>query len=192
LTELFPISLKLPDGFSYREDFLSIEEEQRLLKVIDEIDLRPMMFQGFEAKRQVASFGYDYSFDNRRLSKGKEIPPALDWLVAKVASHLSIPTAAIAEVLITRYPVGSVINWHRDAPPFDVIAGVSLLSDCTFKLRPHEKAKQTRKATVSLRVAPRSLYVMTGESREAWQHSTAPVSEIRYSITLRTLRQGGK
>ena len=94
----------------------------------------------------------------------------------------------IAELLVTEYPPGSVINWHRDAPPFDLIAGISLQSDCTFKLRPHEKEKQTRKATVSFKVGRRSLYVMEGEARTHWQHSIAPVKHLRYSITIRTLK----
>lgn len=189
MTELFPISPKLPEGFTYQENFLTQQEEQHLLEAIAAIELKPMMFQGFEAKRKVASFGYDYSFDNRRLTKGKNFPPDLMWLVVKVADHLSIPTADFAELLVTEYPVGSVINWHRDAPPFDVIVGLSLLSDCTFKLRPHSKEKRTRKTTVVLHVERRSLYVMSGVSREEWQHCTSPVSAVRYSITLRTLKR---
>lgn len=180
--------MRLPDGFSYLEDFLSMDEEQALLGEVRAMDLHPMIFQGFEAKRKVASFGYDYSFDKRQLSKGKEIPAALHWLVTKVANHLSISSESIAELLVTEYPIGAVINWHRDAPPFDIIAGISLLSDCMFKLRPHEKQKQSRKSILSFNVRRRSLYVMCGDSRENWDHSTAPVKGIRYSITLRTLR----
>jgi alkylated DNA repair dioxygenase AlkB len=186
--ELFPISYKLPDGFCYFENFLTLEEEDNLLNVIRKIEVKPMIFQGFEAKRKVASFGYDYSFDKRQLTRGKNIPAEFNDLILKVAAHLAILPDAFAEVLVTEYPVNAAINWHRDAPPFDVIVGISLLSDCTFKLRPHDKNKQGRKATLSLNVKRRSLYVMSGESREEWQHSTAPVSEVRYSITLRTLR----
>ena len=90
--------------------------------------------------------------------------------------------------MIIEYPPGAVINWHRDAPPFDIIVGISLLSNCTFKLRPHEKEKQTRSSIISFPVERRSLYVMQGPSRTDWQHSTNPVKETRYSITLRTLR----
>jgi alkylated DNA repair dioxygenase AlkB len=188
LKELFPIAVKVPQGFSYVENFLTSEEEQQVLAFIKTIDLHPMMFQGFEAKRKVASFGFDYSFERKQLTRGKEIPVELHWLVQKVADHTSLPFDSITEVLITEYPVGSVINWHRDAPPFDTIVGISLLSDCIFKLRPHEKAKQTRKATVSLPVERRSLYMISGESRNEWQHSIAPVKEVRYSITMRTVK----
>jgi alkylated DNA repair dioxygenase AlkB len=61
--------------------------------------------------------------------------------------HLvSIDPVSFGEVLITEYPIGSVINWRCDAPPFDLIAGLSLLSDCTFRFRPYDKAMQKRKS----------------------------------------------
>lgn len=185
---LFPIEPLFPDGFTYEEDFISEEEEQRLLQRIQQTELHTFQFQGYEAKRRVASFGWDWNFEKRQLKKGKEIPATFSWLVAKVANKLSLQPSAFAELLITEYPVGSVINWHRDAPPFALIAGLSLQADCVFKLRPHEKERQTRKATLSIPVKRRSLYVMKGEAREAWQHSTAAVKKTRYSLTLRTLR----
>jgi alkylated DNA repair dioxygenase AlkB len=184
---LFPIEPILPAGFSYHENFLTIEEEQRLCKEILKMNMHTFLFQGFEAKRKVASFGYDWSFEKRILSKGKDIPSVFDFLINKVAAYLQIDRDQFAELLVTDYPIGSVINWHRDAPPFDIIAGLSLLSDCTFKLRPHDKSKQGRGSVISLLVKRRSLYVMQGPSRSEWQHSIIPVREIRYSITLRTL-----
>ena len=69
--ELFPLHSPIPAGFSYVLDFLSRAEETRLLHSISKHDLHPLLFQGFEAKRKVISFGYDYSFDRRTLTKGK-------------------------------------------------------------------------------------------------------------------------
>ena len=188
MLSLFPIDDVYPKGFRYEADFISPDEEKDLLEVINTIPLHQMQFQGYEAKRKVASFGFDWSFEKRVLSKGKDIPSSFDWLVEKVALKIGLRRQDIAELLVTEYPPGSVINWHRDAPPFDIIIGISLLNDCVFKLRPHEKEKQTRKATVSLNVRRRSLYVIEGEARTNWQHSTAPVKGTRYSITLRTLK----
>ncbi|MFL5809564.1 MAG: alpha-ketoglutarate-dependent dioxygenase AlkB, partial [Flavisolibacter sp.] len=132
---------------------------------------------------------YDYSFEKRDLTKGKDIPVAFTSLIEKVQRLLPADQKDIAELLVTEYPVGSVINWHRDAPPFDVIAGISLMTDCTFRLRPLEKAKQNRYAIISFPVHRRSLYIMQGEARSNWQHSISPVKKVRYSITLRTLRK---
>jgi alkylated DNA repair dioxygenase AlkB len=36
---------------------------------------------------------------------------------------------------------------------------------------------------------PRSIYLLTGAARTEWEHSIPAVSELRYSITFRTLRQ---
>jgi alkylated DNA repair dioxygenase AlkB len=188
MNTLFPIEPVFPEGFVYIPDFLTREEEADLYTRISKIVLHNFNFQGFKANRKVASFGYDYSFENGSLSKGEEIPSTLDFLVEKVSQQMGITQQEFAELLVTEYPVGSVINWHRDAPPFDLIAGISLMADCTFRLRPQNKAKQTRASVISFPVNRRSLYIMQGPARTDWQHSITPVKQVRYSITLRTLR----
>ena len=187
MNTLFDIAPILPEGFNYYRNFITEAEEQMLLSSIAEIDLAAMQFHEYEAKRRVASFGQGWSFTEQRLKQGAAIPGTFHFLVERVASHLNITKESIGQFLITEYPVVAVINWHRDAPPFETIAGVSLLSDCIFKLRPHEKQQQTRSATISLPVERRSLYTMTGNAKTAWQHSTAPVKKVRYSLTFRTL-----
>jgi alkylated DNA repair dioxygenase AlkB len=179
----------LPPGFSYFPGFIGKTEEQELLKEISGLELQVFNFHGYEAKRRVASFGYDYSFEKKTLTKTKEIPGAFDQLIQKVANHTGIGKENFAELLITEYPVGSVINWHRDAFPFDIIAGISLASDCTFRFRPHDKTKQVRSSIISVPVQKRSLYIIQGQARNEWQHSITPVKAVRYSITLRSLKQ---
>jgi len=178
----------LPNGFVYYPNFITPQEEADLCTAIAKFALHPLIFQGYEAKRKVASFGHDWNFQTRTLTKGKEIPKEFDSLIAKVAMKLCLPNRQFAELLLTEYPVGSVINWHRDAPPFDVIAGISLLSDCVFRFRPYDKKQQNRKAIISFPLERRSLYVINGESRTAWEHSISAIKQNRFSITLRTLK----
>ena len=186
---LFPIEPREnPPGFLYFPEFISTGEEQDLIREIGNTELHTFVFQGYEARRKVASFGYDYSFDKRSLTKGHPIPSSFLPLIETVSEHTGISIGKFAELLITEYPVGSVINWHRDAPPFDIIAGISLLADCTFRFRPHEKVKQTRGSIISMLLKRRSLYIIRDEARTSWQHSTMPVKSKRYSITLRTLK----
>jgi alkylated DNA repair dioxygenase AlkB len=187
MESLFPFQPKRPPGFIYVPDFINVEEEEKLVGDISRIPLHTFLFQGYEAKRKVASFGYNYSFDKRTVSKGPEIPSAFEWLIKRVSDH-SGGKKIFSALLITEYPVGSVINWHRDAPPFETIVGISLLSDCVFRFRPHDKNLQGRKSIISLVAKRRSLYVMEGDSRSQWEHSILPVTATRYSITLRTLR----
>jgi alkylated DNA repair dioxygenase AlkB len=188
MNTLFPVEPVYPPGFVYLPDFITAAEETELMKAILETELHPFNFHGYTGKRKVASFGYDWSFEKQQLSKGKEIPSVFQGIIEKVAKQTGINKEAFAELLITEYPVGAVINWHRDAPPFDTIAGLSLMADCVFRLRPHDKANQNRSTTLSFSVKPRSLYIIQGPVRTDWQHSTAPVKQVRYSITLRTLK----
>ena len=189
MLSLFPTEYVYPSGFSYQPDFLTHNEETRYIEAIKKIELHKLIFQGFEAKRKTASFGQDYNFDKRTISKGKPFPGELNPLIEKVADHLSMNRAAFGELLVTEYPVGSVINWHRDAPAFDMIVGISLNADCIFRLRPYDKAKRSRSSVISFPVLRRSIYIMKEESRTDWEHSIAPVKNLRYSITLRTLKQ---
>lgn len=189
MNTLFPVESVFPDGFEYNAGFLSQKDQDDLLQEIKKYELHTFTFQGYEAKRRVGSFGYDYSFESNRLSKGLPIPPSFDPLLVKVSHYLGIDKSDFVELLITEYPVGAVINWHRDAFPFDLIAGISLGSDCLFRLRPYDKAKQGRGPIVSIPVRAGSLYILRGAARSSWQHSIAPVKHIRYSITLRTLRK---
>jgi alkylated DNA repair dioxygenase AlkB len=188
MNTLFPIELQFPEGFQYVPDFISKAEEEYLYQEVLKVERHTFVFQGFEAKRKVASFGHDWNFEKQQLSKGKDIPKEFDPLLEKVAQHLQLQKDVFAELLVTEYPVGAVINWHRDAPPFDLIAGISLHADCTFRLRPYNNEKKEKTAVLSFPVKRRSLYVIQGPSRTHWQHSIAAVQHVRYSITLRTLR----
>jgi alkylated DNA repair dioxygenase AlkB len=189
MNTLFEIKPLLPEGFNYYPGFITVAEEKQLLDAIGKFELSKMKFHEYEAKRKVISFGQGWSFTEQQLKQGNPIPGEFDFLIEKIAQQLLIPKDQIAQFLVTEYPVGSVINWHRDAPPFDIIAGVSLLADCTFKLRPQDKEKQTRSATIALPVQQRSLYTMQGAAKREWQHSTAPVKKLRYSLTFRTIKK---
>lgn len=188
MSSLFPENSPYPQGFELISDFITPDEETKLLETVSDIPLHPFVFQGFEAKRKVASFGYDYHFDSKHLKKGQEIPAGLAPLIKKVSQQLNTAPGLFKEVLVTEYPPGAVINWHRDAPPFDVIAGISLGSGCIFRLRPYTKGTRDPKAVISFPVGRRSLYIISGEAREQWEHSISPVRTTRFSITLRTLR----
>src|SRR4051794_8997888 len=142
MNTLFDIAPAMPEGFSYYPNFITRKEEESLIQTISSFKMETMKFHQYEAKRKVVSFGHSWSFTEQQLKKTNDIPAAFDFLTDKIFSHLSIEKKSIAQLLITEYPIGSVINWHRDAPPFDIIVGVSLLSDCIFKLRPHDKERQ--------------------------------------------------
>jgi alkylated DNA repair dioxygenase AlkB len=104
-----------------------------------------------------------------------------------MATLARVTADAFSEALVTEYQPGATIGWHRDAPPFGVVGGVSLASPCRFRFR---RGRPGAWETCELTLPPRSAYVLDGPARGEWQHSIPPVQALRYSITFRTIRNG--
>jgi DNA oxidative demethylase len=141
---------------------------------------------GVVARRTVGHFGWRYGFDSARIRPGPELPQFLLDLRARCARLIEVPAERLEEALVTRYPPGAAIGWHRDAPAFgSAVVGVSLLGACTLRFRRADGNGWFRYDRV---LEPRSAYVISGTARTSWQHSLAPVRSLRYSVTFRTLR----
>jgi alkylated DNA repair dioxygenase AlkB len=179
----------LPPGLHYRDDFTTEAEERDVLDAIADIAFSDFAMRGVVARRRVAFFGQSYD----RMAAGP-LPAFLLPLRARVAQWASVDADAFAMALINEYRPGSPIGWHRDAPQYDIVAGISLLSPCRMKFRPYRSPTSTvpqsgrRSATHEIVLARRSAYLMTHESRTAYEHHIPPVADLRYSVTFRTLR----
>jgi len=64
------------------------------------------------------------------------------------------------------------------------VVGVSLLAPCTLRLRRRVGRGFERSAQA---LEPRSAYLLSGAARSDWEHSIAPLAELRYSVTFRSL-----
>ena len=194
--ELLPTETSdVPKGFVYRPEFISSEEEQELVKAIEELALGQVKMRGVASKRRVAHFGRTYGFETFKLGAAPAIPDFLLFLRDRAGELARCDPVLFAEALISEYPAGAGIGWHRDAPPFDIIVGISLLAECTMKFRPWPvlakaaAAAQKRNKPIARVLEPRSAYILQGDARTKWQHHIPPMSRLRYSITFRTLRQ---
>jgi alkylated DNA repair dioxygenase AlkB len=181
----------LPPGLHYRHDFITESEEGELLDAIAGIAFKDFEMRGVVARRRVAFFGQSYD----RMT-AEPLPSFLLSLRASVAQWANVEADSFAMALINEYRPGSPIGWHRDAPQYDIVAGVSLLSSCRMKFRPcvshgaRGGAGPRRTTTHEIQLERRSAYLMTGVSRSAFEHHIPEVSTLRYSITFRTLRSG--
>lgn len=181
---LFPIGTLGPQGLRYQPDFISPATERELIAKISALPLAPFQFGAFEGKRRVASFGWRYDYSRQQLESADDIPQWLKPLIARIETFEGLPPGAVGQVLCTEYESGAGIGWHRDKPHFDQVFGLSLASDCKFRFRRKRNEKWER---YTLEAQARSLYRMSGEARQVWQHSIPPVETPRYSITLRTM-----
>lgn len=186
---LFPDDL--PAGFRYEPAFLTPEEEGALLEHVRAVTFANFEMRGVIARRRVAFFGAAYDASR----PAAPMPPFLEPLRARTAAWAGVAPGAFAMALINEYRPGAPIGWHRDAPAYELIAGISLLAPCRMRLRPYvspgalaARGGPRRTATHEIELAPRSAYVLAGEARRAYEHSIPPVDALRYSITFRTLR----
>lgn len=184
----------VPPGFRYRPDFITADEERTLAAEIAAVEFSTFEMRGVIAKRRVAFFGRSY--DN----SGRSTPPIPAFLFScrdRLAGWIGIAPDDFAMALINEYRDGAPIGWHRDAPQYDLVAGLSLLSECRMKLRPYVSPKALaaahgarRVATHEITLEPRSAYLLSGDARTSYEHHIPPAASLRYSITFRTLRAG--
>jgi alkylated DNA repair dioxygenase AlkB len=175
-----------PPGFDYREELVGPAEECELVEALQSLAFRAFEFQGYQGKRRTVSFGLHYDFEEGGLREAPPIPPFLLALRERAASWAGLELARLQHVLVTEYRPGAGIGWHRDRPVFEDVIGISLLSECRFRLRRKDGARWER---ASVMLAPRSAYLLHGPVRNDWEHSIAPGEALRYSLTFRSLRE---
>jgi alkylated DNA repair dioxygenase AlkB len=178
-----------PEGFEYRPCFLSENEERELVAQFSKLDFREFEFQGYRGKRRTVSFGLHYDFTQGGLREAPAMPSFLLLLRERAAEFAGLQPSRLPHVLVTEYSPGAAIGWHRDRPVFAEVVGISLLSQCRFRLR-RQIGDRWERASVEL--APRSAYLLRGPVRKNWDHSIPPLASLRYSITFRSLAPGDR
>jgi alkylated DNA repair dioxygenase AlkB len=173
----------------YQPDLLAEADERALLGIFGELRFDEIRMHGVVAKRTARHFGFDYDYEARQaLEEAEPIPEWLEPVRATAAQLAGLEPDALVEALVQRYPEGAQIGWHRDAPMFGTVVGISLLSASRMRFR---RGSTGNWETYELVLEPRSGYVLAGDARTKWQHHVPPTKSERYSITFRTLRVSG-
>ena len=175
----------LPDGFEYRPDLVSPEDEAALIEAFCALDFRPFEFHGYFGNRRVVSFGWHYDFASSRVQPATDVTDFLLPLRHKAAEFAGIDATALEHALVTEYAPGAGIGWHRDRPVFDDVIGISLAAPCRFRLR---KKRDDGWERAAIELAPRSAYLLRGPVRRDWEHSIPPLDKLRYSVTFRSVK----
>ena len=176
-------------GMSLTTDVVSAVEEMDLTARIDATDLSPFRFQGWLGKRLTSSYGPGYDFDAGRIAVSAALPGWLQPVRERAARFAGLDPEDLSQTLLIRYDPGAGIGWHRDRPLYEHVVGISLGAPATMRFR---KRLANGFDRVNVPLPPRSIYHLSGEARHLWEHSIAAMTEMRWSLTFRSLSASGR
>jgi alkylated DNA repair dioxygenase AlkB len=178
-----------PEGLRYLPDFLTEEEERVLAEEFSRLPYQEIRMHGVVAKRTVVHYGWDYGYESWKIAPTTPMPDFLQNVRTRCAAAAGLEPSALEEVLVSRYPPGAGIGWHRDAPMFGpIVIGVSFLGAARMRFRRKVAGTEGAYELYALELAPRSAYILAGEARSQWQHTIPAVNAMRYSLSFRTIR----
>ena len=177
----------MPSGLRYERGFLTATDEQAIVAELTRLPLKPFEFHGYLGNRRVVSFGLRYDYARRGVEVAEPPPAFLNELAARVAEFAKRGKQEFRQIGVNEYRPGAGIGWHRDKPEFGDVVGVSLLAPAKMRFRRRQAESWLRASHI---LEPRSIYILTGEVREQWEHSIPALTQLRYSITFRTLAAG--
>jgi alkylated DNA repair dioxygenase AlkB len=177
-----------PAGLAYAEALIDARLERELLDELARLPFEAARYKAYTARRRIVSYGSAYDFADNSLAPAPPVPGFLLPLRERLAAWAELDPTGLTDALVAEYAPGTPLGWHRDAPDFEHVVGVSLASACRMRFRPWPADDGWRARSFALVLAPRSAYVLRGDARWRWQHMIPPAPALRYSITFRTRR----
>lgn len=151
-------------GFAYVPNFISERDHGRLLEAIDG---SPWLN---DLKRRVQHYGYRYDYKRRSLDRSMYLGDLPRWafVVADRIFRMGFMKSFPDQVIVNEYLPGQGIADHVDCEPCfaEEIVSLSLGSCCIMDLK--QRGNKANKRELVLQ--PKSLTVLSGESRYNWTH----------------------
>lgn len=158
------------NGLKIYFDFISKDEEKELLSNIERTEWL------LDLKRRVQHFGYKYDYKRRRIDSSLYIGELPIWLthLCNRLREQQLITFMPDQAIVNEYIDDQGIAPHIDCEPCfgDTIISISLSGPCVMNFQKELSAKDDQK--IPLFIPPRTLVVMTGESRFNWHHGIPP------------------
>jgi len=170
--------MTLPEGLIYVPGFVTEAGERDLLALLAAFELHPYVLHNTPSRRLVRSFGLALVTGAYDASPAAPIPALLEWLRDRCAELMGREPGELADLLVARYPPGAGIGWHRDAPQFGEVAGISLQARAGCGSAAAGPAPGRRPSSPSSPVPPTSCPVRRGHNGS--------------TTSLRSRRSGGR
>ena len=151
-------------GLRYVPGYIDAETEVALVQVID---AQPWLY---DLKRRVQHYGYKYDYKARGITHDLRIGAIPNWL-AGLCDDLQAQgyfKQVPDQVIINEYLPGQGITPHIDCVPCfgETVASLSVGTPCVMEFT-HVKTGEKQQQLLE----PRSLIVLSDESRYIWRHS---------------------
>jgi len=160
--------IKEVPGIHFLEQFLTAEQQAYCVQRIDSAtnEWRD------DLSRRVQHYGWRYDYKSRAITPDMHIGVLPDWL-SNIAHKLYNETGLFdrvpEQVIVNEYLPGQGIATHIDHPGFGpTVCMVSLLDDWEMDFSKNWKDKQPALLQTG------SCVLLTGPSRDVWQHGIAP------------------
>lgn len=180
-------------GLIYIPDYISSQEEQELLAILDE------QVWSNEISRRVQQYGYRYDYRARSIMLEDYLGKLPEWttgLSERLVAEKKFSQTP-DQLIVNEYLPGQGIGPHIDCTICfgPVVASLSLISSALMVF-----VHATTKTKLELLLEPRSLLLLTGEARYDWKHGIAARTidtlnnltierQRRISLTLRTVQK---
>ncbi len=163
--------LLLPPGSFIIEDFITEAEESML---IGNIDAQPW---DNTLQRRTQHYGYKYDYKLRVIDRSNYLGPLPEWMTVVMDRMVAmgVENSRPEQAIVNEYVPGQGISAHLDSSVFgDTVASLSLMSACVMTFRTIHNAATARDAvTFDVLLRPRSLIVLSGDSRYKYTHEIA-------------------
>jgi alkylated DNA repair dioxygenase AlkB len=158
------LSLNKIKGLQYIPNFITRNEEQQLLKTIDnQVWINDL-------KRRVQHYGFKYDYKARRIDHSMRLGNLPEWLdiLAYKLFELGYFNENPDQVIVNEYEIGQGISPHIDCEPCfeDTVISLSLNSTAVM-----EFINENSLEKIPVLLEPRSIVVLKGESRYHWKHT---------------------
>jgi alkylated DNA repair dioxygenase AlkB len=188
LDAIVPDHLPPPPGLQFVEEAVTLQEEATLIELIEASDLRPFALDP-DNPRSTRTFGWLYDARDDTIAWGEPLPCEFHFIRDRAAAFTGIDPDDLVECLLIRYDPGAIIQPHLDKPAWDHVIGVSLGAANTMHFR---KPLGGDYLYAQAPLPRRSMYLLAGEARHAYQHSLPAIDQVRWSMTFRSLSAIGE
>jgi alkylated DNA repair protein alkB family protein 8 len=181
---LIDSELNIP-GLFLLPDFVTVAEEQQLLAAVD-----ARHWIGL-AKRRVQHYGYEFCYGTRNVDTKKrlgELPSFVSPILERIYLFPNFDNGSASlnldQLTVNEYPSGVGLSPHIDTHSAfeDCIFSLSLAGPCIMEFRRYsvstwkasttdaEKSGDSSCIKKALYLPPRSMLLLSGEARYAWNH----------------------